>query len=422
MAMNGRRATTVALAAAAAAVMVVTGCGSSSQGSSGGALAGTTASASCKGTPIKLMTIQSRTGAVVNGPDVPIGAQAAAAAVTKSCELGRPVTIVQCDDKYNPNSAAACGREAVAEKVTAIVGTTSAFASSFMPITTAAGIPDVGDTAAAQVQLTSPYAFPLQNAVTLVAAQAAAAKALGATKLVVVAINVPAIQPILAIAKASVAKLGMTYGDPILVPPTTTDLTQIAAQAGSSGADSIIPILPDTLSDQLIKALVQSGTDFHKTHVIVGGTVFGPQQAKSFGSDVDGLTVLSAAWPSSDFSNAGIKQFNAELTAIGQGKITTTVSSVVAWSSVHIIADLLKGSTTFDGKTLFAKLNASGPMTRPELAPFNFTTNAFPGDPIFGKLRAFSKEAVVSTVNDGQIKPISKGYVDYTKPFTLSSS
>lgn len=429
--LRGKRRTTLAkmmLVLAVVPALALAACsssstsaGSTSTSTGSTAAASAAASASCSGTPLKLMTIEPLTSPIQHEPEIPDAAQAAAEAITKSCELGRPLQVISCDDQYDPNAATACGREAVADDVLAIVGTTSAYTQNFIPITTAAGIPDVGDTADSAAQLTNKLVFPLQNAITLTNGQATVAKSLGAKKVVIVSIDVPAVTTILNLVEATIKAQGMQYISPILVPPTTTDLTQAAAQALAAGANAILPVLPTPLTVTLINDLHQAGANFNTTHFICGGTVLGPDTIAQLGSTANGVDVTDTAWPASDNSNTGIAQYNKELAAAGFSNINKDDSSVIAWSTVHLIANLLQGSATMNTATLVKKLRAfSSSAAYPQLAPFGFSASAFPGNPAFSAINAYSHDFVVTQALNGVLKPVTNGWVDYRSPFTIT--
>src|ERR1700736_5368683 len=81
------------------------------------------ASISCKGTPIKLMTIFNTTpGATTYLPAGKYGSKAAASAVNKTCEDGRPIQVINCNDNGTAAGDASCGQQAVSDHVLAVVG------------------------------------------------------------------------------------------------------------------------------------------------------------------------------------------------------------------------------------------------------------------------------------------------------------
>src|SRR6185369_17658429 len=102
-----------AAAIVAAGALSLTAC---SSGGSGGSKAGSSSD------PIKIMAFGSFSQPPFAVPEIVTGAQAAVARVNREGGVaGRQVALVTCDDKGNPNGAAACGREAVTDHVAAVV-------------------------------------------------------------------------------------------------------------------------------------------------------------------------------------------------------------------------------------------------------------------------------------------------------------
>ena len=77
--------------------------------------AASSTNAACTGAPLKFTSIASLSGPL-SFPSLTTeaqnGLQAALQAVNGECALGRPIEVVQCDDKGDPNEATKCGRQA----------------------------------------------------------------------------------------------------------------------------------------------------------------------------------------------------------------------------------------------------------------------------------------------------------------------
>src|ERR1700742_4443770 len=102
-----RRIATIAVLTAG--LLVAAGCSSSggskanhSSGAPAATGAGGGASTSCTGTPVPFMSFSTLSGGTAEHPEIPDSVQAAAAEINQTCELGRPVKVTVCDDKYNP--------------------------------------------------------------------------------------------------------------------------------------------------------------------------------------------------------------------------------------------------------------------------------------------------------------------------------
>jgi ABC-type branched-subunit amino acid transport system substrate-binding protein len=410
--------------ATAALVLAAAACSSSGgnpvqAAASAGAGNSPASAQACSGTPVKLMTIVPVTSPIQHEPEIPDSAKAAAEAVTKTCELGRPVQVISCDDMYNANNAAACGREAVADKVLAVVGSTGNFGDSYLPILASAGIPEVGSLTVSNTQNTSKLSFPLQNSVAILIACVNAAKSLGAKSVIIVTVDTSAVSQLVALVNAAIKAVGMKEVAPVLIPPTATDLNEYAANAASSGAGAIIPVLPVPLLTQLLTALNQQAFDFEKTPIIGGGTTVNTVAIRAL-SAAEGIYSVGYAWPATDPSNAGVAQYQRELAAAGESNTPLDDNGLLAWSTVNIIAGLLKGSSSPTPATLVAKLSASGLISRPEMAPTDFSKNPFPSSSPLASLRAFTDMAVLTKLEGGKFVPLTNGFVNFTTPFKVS--
>ena len=113
------------------------------------------------GPPIKLMVVFEKSVGIGN-PDTADGAIAAAKAINKAGGLGgRPVQVEVCDTANDPNTAAACGTQAVSDGVVAMVGNLTTYSEQFMPLLVQNKIPSIGLNPAGAADFTSAAAFPI---------------------------------------------------------------------------------------------------------------------------------------------------------------------------------------------------------------------------------------------------------------------
>ena len=387
----------------------------------GGAASAASAKSSakaCKGAPIKIMestNLSNPTGGGVN-PEHAAGAKAAAAALTKSCQLGRPVKVIVCDDKFDPNATAACGRQAVSEGVVAFTYY-GGFGDSYMPIIAAAGIPSVGNNATSSAENTSPLSFPGVFAVPAFIGNITLAASLGAKSIVLPVIDIPSVVFAVDIAKKTAAAYGMK-ATVVPVPPTATDMSAIAGQILSAKPDAIITITGGPQVEALIKSLAQQGADFKKTRFIQDFVVLSPALAKRVGGKLmNGIYSTGQTWSPTDTSNPGIKRYLAELKAAGQPSGATQVSSlgILGWASVHLVADALTGQKQLTAATVVKRLNTKGAIdtTKYALPPIDYTKPAIPKDKVLSTLRIFNHYTSNWRFdNKGIPHPITKGWTD----------
>src|SRR4051812_22215869 len=109
------------------------------------------------GTPIKIMAFGTFQSQSLNLDQARAGVEAHVKVLNETGGVaGHEIDVVVCNDNFDPNTAAACARQAVDEGVVAIVGPASGYASSALPILEEAKIPYLnGSGAGGVIELTS---------------------------------------------------------------------------------------------------------------------------------------------------------------------------------------------------------------------------------------------------------------------------
>lgn len=392
----------LALALSAAA------CGSSSGGGSG--------NASCQGSPIKILTnTDLDTGASTYNPAPLYGAQAAAKAINATCGLGRPIEIVQCNSHSTAQGSTTCGQTAVSEKVLAVAGGL-AFSDNYISVIAKQNIPALPALGEFAQEFSYQHSFPIDSGMTQLTAYAVAAANLGAKKVVLLNFQGPTASFFDSILDRAESSLGLEKLPDVLFPPTATDMTAYATQAVSSGADAIQVIANPPQVVNFVKQLRSQGVDFTKTKVIVSGLDAQPSVIEQLGPQADGLyQVLGTASPD-DTANPGIQQYLSDLKANGTtiNGVNASELGVAGWTAIKIIADAMKGATTFTPEELIKRLNslpADFHTAYPAVPPFNFSTNAFPDNPMLSKMRIFSNLVSIGRIQDTKFVPLTKGYI-----------
>jgi branched-chain amino acid transport system substrate-binding protein len=98
-----------------------------------------------KGSTVNLMVIGPTNAPGFSLPSMPVGAQIAVNQLNQADGIdGHHVKLLVCDDQNSPNTATACAREAIQDKVVAVVGGLSIFDSKIDPYLSQAHIPWVG--------------------------------------------------------------------------------------------------------------------------------------------------------------------------------------------------------------------------------------------------------------------------------------
>jgi ABC-type branched-subunit amino acid transport system substrate-binding protein len=353
------------------------------------------AASTCSGAPVKIMEIVTLTSPVfTNFPEFAAGAKAAAFELTKSCKLGRPIQVIICDDVFNPNTAQQCARQAVADKVVAVLYSGSAYGDQILSVIGPAGIPSLNN-GSSPLETTSGLSFP-----TVYARNALG----GAANLVIAAggknIGEPANDlPVVAFLSSIAEKVAKALGGKITripVPVTTVDMAPFAAQVIAGGYDGVTVILDAAKVISLVKALKQQGANFHKLPFATALSNFTPLAVQAIGPSImDGVLAPSVAVPPNDPTSPIAKRIRADLAASGQstGPVNLGVFCTVGWADVQMVAQALAGQKQMTARTLVQRLNAGVVKTTEfGLPPIDFTKPAFPKDPTLVKTRTFSRD------------------------------
>ncbi len=422
--------TPVRLAALVACTLAVVGCGSDSKSStpdagasatSAAAAAATTAgatgttaaaAAAASGDPVKIMQIATLTGPSDNVPQDNDAAKAAVKALNAAGGVqGRPLELVTCDDKFDPNAAAECARKAVSEKVAAVVALNSGFGDKVIPILAAAGIPSVGDNLISGAEFVSPIVYPISGgAITGTSAMAYAVAHAGATKIRPMVVDIAAAKGLLPFIQGTAALFPeATMLKDIPVPPQATDVTSQASSAAADGADGAFFVVGAGAAATLTRAMRTAGFE----GVLASGTQsITQQEIKDLGDQADGLLLVSAMPPPTYTQNSSVKQFTDDLEAAG-GSDALSGGMLLAWASVKVAAMGLEKAATLDAPGLKAALDSYGEITFPGLGSWDYSK---PLAAYGGKLRIFNPDQYISKVDaDGNLTPIDPEPFDVTQ-------
>ncbi len=263
------------------------------------------------------MQIATLTGPSDNVPQDNDAAKAAVKALNAAGGVqGRPLELVTCDDKFDPNAAADCARKAVSDKVAAVVALNSGFGDKVIPILAAAGIPSVGDNLISAAEFVSPIVYPISGgAITGTSGMAYAVAHAGATKIRPMVVDVAAAKGLLPFIQGTAALFPKaTMLKDIPVPPQATDVTSQASAAAADGADGAFFVVGAGAAASLTRAMRTAG---FKGVLASGTQSITQQEIKDLGHQADGLLLVSAMPPPTYTQNASVKQFTDDLKAAG---------------------------------------------------------------------------------------------------------
>jgi ABC-type branched-subunit amino acid transport system substrate-binding protein len=347
--MTTRRARSAA-AVLVAAGLLAAGCGSS--GGSGGSGSG--------GDPIKIMTIASFQSQQFSVPQVRTGVEVAVKAINDAGGIdGRPVEATFCNDKFDPNEAAACARDAVAQGAVAVIGGTTPNAGTILPILEEAGIPWLaGSGTAGPVELKSPVAYPINaGAPGMTIGAGTKAVLLGGKKVVILAgenenSKIGGQQTALGVQAAGGTSSTIT------VPLNAPDYAAPAAAALRDNPDAVAIASTPEDAAKIVQALRQAGY----SGVVTGpSSLFPPSSITALGANAEGITVLSRLVPTTSTDVPEIKEFVTQMTA-ADPQVRIDDLGLNAWTGVRLFAAVMAGKPVDGAQSV---VDALGHITTP---------------------------------------------------------
>ena len=297
-----------------------------------------------QGAPLKLMVIIPVATPIQNYPDARAGAEAAAAALNRRGGIkGRRVEILFCNTQSNANVAVGCNRQAVEEKVAAVIGSGSTLSPLEWPILQQANIPSIGyHTFGNAVDWTNPMSFPFVGGATgAYISIPFAMKKLGKRRFVIIYQDVPSAATNAKLARNASRVAKLNVAGTLLLPGATTDFAPYAQRLREMNPDAAMFINSPGPSGGLIRAATALGLKplwAHNTGSI------GEPEAAQIGSPSEGM-LLGGIYPSfRDTSEPGIRRFMADMRAAGKAddEINLKPLGINGWLSVYAVNEIAK--------------------------------------------------------------------------------
>jgi len=327
---------------------------------------------------------------------------------------GHPVDLVVCDDKFDPNLAADCARQAVDQKVTAVIALNSAFGDKVIPVLEQAGIPSVGDNLITSAEFTSKIVYPITGgAITGSSAMAYAAAHAGGKKIRPVLVDVAAAKGLLPFIEQAVKLFPSSVLLPeVAVPAQATDVTSQASAAAADGADSAVFVVGGGAGASLTRAMRTNG--FTGTLVTSTQSIT-DQEINDLGDQATDLQLVSAMPPPTYTQNATVSQFDKDMKSAGVNE--RSGGMLLAWTSLDVIKQALSKNpaTATDAAGLRTALDTFGEFNIDGLGKWDYSKplQAYGG----GTLRIFNPYQYISKVDSsGKVTPIAP------EPFDITST
>jgi ABC-type branched-subunit amino acid transport system substrate-binding protein len=407
----------VLIALSAVLSLGLAACGGSSDKSTDTAAA-KPAAATPTGTPIKVMNWAPEGTPVSAEPDIPATLKVAVADINAKGGInGHPVQLITCNSKLDPNEEQKCARQAVSEKVAAVLSPFGVAGQATYPILEAAKIPAIGPSCCSPQDTTSKVSFPFANSTILgYAAIGVAAPANGCKSVSVVQSDFQAADFTTQLVKNGLKPAGQSVVGVSRVSTPPGDLTATVA-ASTSKADCVSLAISDNVIKQYAVGLAQSGK---KPRLLFAQGVTSQATVDDTGGASSPFEGAIVPGPFPAVSDAAWKPMRDAIAAYaGSTKIDLNNSATqTAWTSMQIFikaATGITGDVTAD--KVLAALNATSALDTGGLLPtLDFTKDfAMPG---FNRLT--NRMVWYQTVKDGKFVDLKQGFSDITPMLTGS--
>lgn len=408
-----------ALAILGVVALVATGCSDDSDSSSDDGDDGGDAP-ELTGEPIRLMvitTVELPPGATGLPSDESVtGAEAAAEAINDAGGVnGSPIEIIGCDERQDPNLTAECGRQAVDENVTAVVGAFTTNDVQYLPNIAEAGIPSVANFPIGFEDFTNEYSFPIQGGSPMILAGQGAilVDEADASDLEAVYLEIAAGEVAVDFADLGLEPRGQEVAGRTPFPPDVADAAPILASAQSSDPGGILLALTLDDTTAFLQAYAQAGADVPLALSASSVTNDSIEELGGSSGPAEGQYVVSPFRPITS-DNDTVAEFAEQMDAVDEDAPKNDVS-MNSWAGVRLIAQVAEGiAGPVDGPALFEALNQTGEVDLGVLAPFNLQ------EPVEGLLggtitRIFNPEILYLQVEDAEIRALTGEFLDPTQ-------
>jgi ABC-type branched-subunit amino acid transport system substrate-binding protein len=304
-------------------------------------VSGASAGAKTSGTPIKLMAIGPISAPGFSIASIPVGAQIAINQINASGGVnGHPLKLIQCNDENNPNTATSCARQAISDKVAAVVGGLSIYDLDIVPYLKKANIAWIGEASDDAYGHADTNMFNVgDEGITINVAIGEAAVAKGCQK---VAIVLSALSPPSAAAQMTAGVKAGGHGATVVgtfTPPATNpDWASIASAVRSAGAQCIDAQTGPTETGGLIAA-VDAGTPALKMFFLSGGLP--STLLTQLGSAANGVYASAGFWP--ETSKQGAVPYLVKESKALAPKVAFDGFTEHGYASVEVFAQAAKG-------------------------------------------------------------------------------
>jgi ABC-type branched-subunit amino acid transport system substrate-binding protein len=401
-----KRMRTAFLAAGVAGVLATAACSSSSNTSSSTAANGGSTAGGSSGGTIKVMTIGQFQATSFSFPEMADAVKAAIAAANDAGGIkGAKIQVVTCNDQGDPNVAGQCARQALQDKVAAVIGTISLFGASITPLLQAAKIPYIGELPLTPPDYTSPISFPIDggNPANYGGAGIALVKS-GCTKVgVLTDASSTAAQGSGKLIEAGVTTAGGTVTKNVGLSETAPDASAPVSAVVASGAKCIGLAETPSQMAKVITAVRQGPAP--QTLLSASLATLPPPVVTALKGQADGVLAVQSPYypgPKTPTFLAQMKKYSPSA--------TIDTSAEGAWSSATVFVEVAKKiSGAVTASSVLAQLNATTDLS---VETYPVTFNFSKPNPVAQYSRLFNTKALVYKVTGNTFTLTNMGPID----------
>jgi ABC-type branched-subunit amino acid transport system substrate-binding protein len=385
--------------------------------SSGGS--STSGSSAAKGDPIKVMTEAPIDTNYTPYPNIRDAAKYYAQWINEKGGInGRPLEVIFCDDKNDPNEAGNCARKAVSEKVVANVGSFTIDVSRGIPILEEGKVAWFGECCPIQSQEnTSPISFPMGFVNGFPTAAAIRMIEDGCKSIATTYGDLPVAEVFnTSFVNGWKAHGGQGEVKMVRTPLAPGDYSAEIAKMTTPDIDCLFGNIGEANWPSIITALKSAGKS---------PRLYGPQGnldqkvATDFPKETNGAVVLGV-YP--DMGDDVWKDYRAALDKFGGTKSTdidwNSLGGLGTWAAFVAFTEIVKGlGADVTNETFLAAASAAKNVdTKGLVPPLDFTKEWTGGGGQFPRI--FNRTIYVSGIKDGKMVPLPAiKPIDVTNPF-----
>jgi ABC-type branched-subunit amino acid transport system substrate-binding protein len=311
---------------------------------------------------------------------------------------GHQVKIITCNDQANPDVAASCAREAVADKVVAVISPEhSANGVSILPILQSAKIAFI-DQPFTSPDYTSPVSFTVGSCCAGVFGAAAIALVNhGCKKIGAFDYDIAASSDLVTDMRNALKPLGRTVGA-VVVSPTASTFAGTVGAVQSGGYDCMIPAISQTQIVPLMEALTQAGVKI--TWAQYGASLTSADLKAMSAAGANG-SLVTVQWLAQSTDSALMKQLNADFSAANVAFTDITVGGWTDGQLFDLVARSINGDIT--SATFLSAISKAENLDLGTIPPYS-TQHPLTAA---GYNRVFDPYAYVDTIQNGKLVPLS---------------